>query len=244
MININKKIMTATAIGFISFSILLIFGTPVSDIEKKQTVQQKNEPVIQQETKIKKEVINEPEIKKETSQPKVVEAKTEIKEEVNEPEVLYDHNGEPDYSQFYTANLTSERIANAEYIVREDMYIPQYLEPVDIDKIYYAAFFGNIANQYSISFNEKFEDGESAKNYMENHLGYKIISYSMDTGNGGMLITIQLNDNTAQEVEHVKSTLKYLEETGNIKNSYMDSGELPEYRTGKFEAIINEMYNN
>lgn len=236
--------MTATAIGFISFSIFLIFGIPVSDIEKKQTVQQKTEPVIQEETKIKKEIIQEPKIKKEIPKPEIVKTKIEIKEEPSGPQVLYDHNGEADYSQFYTANLTPERIANAEYIIRDDMYIPDYLEPMDIEKVYYAAFFGDIANQYSITFNEKFTDGESAKNYMENNLGYKIISYSMDTGNNGMLITIQLNEKTAQEVENVKSTLKYLKETGKIESSYINSGELPEYRTGKFEKIINEMYNN
>jgi hypothetical protein len=235
--------MTTTAIGIILFSTLFSLLNVDREMEQVQ-IDEPDEIVIHQEIKIKKEVIKKPEIKKEIPQPKVVEVKTEIKEEPSGPQVLYDHNGEPDYSQFYTANLTPERIANAEYIIRDDMYIPDYLEPMDIEKIYYAAFFGDIANQYSITFNEKFTDGESAKNYMENNLGYKIISYSMDTGNEGMLITIQLNEKTAQEVENVKSTLKYLKETGKIESSYMNSGELPEYRTGKFEKIINEMYNN
>lgn len=243
MININKKSMTTTTIGIIFISALFSILNTNTQIEEIN-IKQKDETIIHQETKIKKEVIKKPEIKKEIEQSKVVETKIEIKEEANEPQVIYDHNGEPDYSQFYTANLTPERIANAEYIIRDDMYIQHYIEHVDIDKIYYAAFFGDIANRYNITFNEKFEDGESAKNYMENNLGYQIISYSMDTGNDEMLITIQLNEKTAQEVENVKSTLIYLEETGKIKGSYMDSGELPEYRTGKFETIINEMYNN
>ena len=232
--------MTTTAIGIILFSTLFSFLNIDRKIEQIK-INEPDEKIIHQETKIKKEVINEPEIKKETLQPKVVE--TETKEEVNEPEVLYDHNGEPDYSQFYTANLTPERIANAEYIIRDDMYIPQYLETVHIDKVYYPALSGRISNQYSISFNENFKDDQSAENYMENNLGYNIISFSMNTRNNGMLITIQLNEKTAQEVENVKSTLKFLEETGKIKSSYMNSGILPEYRTGKFETIINEMYD-
>ena len=227
--------MTTTAIGIILFSTLFSLLNVDRKIEQVQ-IDKPDEIIIHQETKTKKEVIKKPEVKKETPQPKVVETKTEIKEESNEPQVLY-YNGKPDYSQFYSINNTDERIANAEYIVRDDYYVPNTIEPFDDDKPYIPALLGEIANEYTIYYKESFEDGEQKINELENLLGYKIVDYYIDGYNANIDITIELPTKTAQEVENVKEALKKINLNKDIDDFFVNSGPLPEYTSEKYIDI-------
>lgn len=235
MININKKNMTTTAIGIILFSTLFSLLNVDREMEQVQ-IDEPDEIVIHQETKIKEEVIKKPEVKKEIPQPKVVEVKKEIKEEPSGPQVLY-YNGKPDYAQFYSINNTDERIANAEYIVRDDYYVPNTIEPFDDEKPYIPALLGEIANEYSIYYESAFEDGEQKVNELENMLGYKIIDYDIDGYNAYINITLELPTKTAQEVENVKEVLKQMYLNKDIDDFFVNSGPLPEYTSEKYIDI-------
>lgn len=235
MININKKYMTTTAIGIILFSTLfslLNLDRKIEDVK----IDTPDEILIHQETKIKKEVIKKPEVKKESLKPEIVETKIEIKEDSSGPQILY-YNGKPDYSQFYNINNTDERIANAEYIVRDDYYVPNTIEPFDEEKPYIPALLGEIANEYSIYYENAFKNGEQKVNELENMLGYKIIDYDVDKSKTQINIKINLPEKTAQEVENVKEALKQMYLNKDIDDFFVNSGPLPEYNNEKYIDI-------
>ena len=142
----------------------------------------------------------------------------------------------------YTNNLSKERIENMTYLVRDDGWVPYYLEPIDINDPYYPAFFGDIYNEYIIYFDTSFDINILDKNYVENLLGYKILEYK-DTfiEDREIFIKIQLNSKTAQEVEHVKNLLNNLRTQKIIEFYAFNSGTLPEYRSDKYFKIINRM---
>ena len=142
----------------------------------------------------------------------------------------------------YTNNLSKERIENMTYLVRDDGWIPYYLEPIDINDPYYPAFLGDIYNEYIIYFDTSFDINILDKNYVENLLGYKILEYK-DTfiEDREIFIKIQLNSKTAQEVEHVKNLLNNLRTQKIIEFYAFNSGTLPEYRSDKYFKIINRM---
>ena len=142
----------------------------------------------------------------------------------------------------YTNNLSRERVENMTYLVRDDGWIPYYLEPVDINDPHYTAFFGDIYNEYVIYFDESIDISKINKNYVENLLGYKVLRYDAPyLEDREIFIKIQLNNKTAQEVEHVKNLLNNLRTKKIIEFYAFNSGTLPEYRSDKYFKIINDL---
>ena len=142
----------------------------------------------------------------------------------------------------YTNNLSAERVENMTYLVRDDGWIPYYLEPIDINDPYYPAFYGEIFDEYLIYFDISFDINKVNKNYVENLLGHKILKYK-DTyiEDREIFIKIQLNSKNAQEVEQVKNLLDNLRVQKIIEWYTFNSGVLPEYRSDKYFNIMNEL---
>ena len=142
----------------------------------------------------------------------------------------------------YTNNLSRERVENMTYLVRDDGWIPYYLEPIDINDPHYTAFFGDIYDEYVIYFDESIDISKINKNYVENLLGYKVLRYNAPyIEDREIFIKIQLNNKTAQEVEHVKNLLNNLRTKKIIEFYAFNSGTLPEYRSDKYFKIINDL---
>ena len=142
----------------------------------------------------------------------------------------------------YTNNLSRERVENMTYLVRDDGWIPYYLEPIDINDPHYTAFFGDIYDEYVIYFDESIDISKINKNYVENLLGYKVLRYNAPyIEDREIFIKIQLNNKTAQEVEHVKNLLNNLRTKKIIEFYAFNSGTLPEYRSDKYFKIINNL---
>ena len=128
------------------------------------------------------------------------------------------------------------------YLVRDDGWIPYYLEPIDINDPHYTAFFGDIYNEYVIYFDESIDIAKINKNYVENLLGYKVLKYDAPyIEDREIFIKIQLNSKTAQEVEQVKNLLNNLRTQRIIEFYAFNSGTLPEYRSDKYFKIINDL---
>ena len=214
MININKKYMTTTAIGLIILSSFLFFT-------------QNLEPIKHEDKKIIQEEI--PEVK--------IETKTEIKTKnpiiVEKPIVKQEEiKNNPIY--LYTKNLSDKNIENATYLIREDNWIPYYIETIDENNVYSPAFYGEIADEYNIEFDNIITDIENLKIDLENFLGFNIKTIKA-SGKSGIFIKID-QQLTPKEVEYIKNNISKFQ---NVIWSDINSGILPEYQTEYYKKIIN-----
>lgn len=210
MININKKYMTTTAIGLIIISSFLFLIQYVKQIkhEDKKIIQEEI-PEEQIEIKTKKSIIVE---------------KTIVKQEK-----IKNNN-----ISLYTKNLSDKNIENASYLIREDNWIPYYIEPIDENNIYSPVFYGEIADEYNIEFNYTIKDIENLKIDLENFLGFNITTIKA-SGKSGVFIKIS-QQLTAKEVEYIKINISKFK---NVIWSDINSGVLPEYQTEYYKKIIN-----
>ena len=206
--------MTTTAIGIIILSSFLFFTQNVEQIKHE------DKKIIQEEI---------PEVK--------IETKTEIKTKnpiiVEKPIVKQEEiKNNPIY--LYTKNLSDKNIENATYLIREDNWIPYYIEAIDENNIYSPAFYGEIADEYNIEFDNAIKDIEILKIDLENFLGFniKIIKAS---GSSGVFIKID-QQLTSKEVEYIKTNISQFK---NVIWSDINSGILPEYQTEYYKKMIN-----
>ncbi|MCP4524037.1 MAG: hypothetical protein GY828_07515 [Candidatus Gracilibacteria bacterium] len=222
---IKKRIMTTMTIGVLFLSAYYYLSdTAVSQLSEPKTVVEETNP--RMETKTKKESNKEDEshiITKETiKEPK--------KEEETQSEVK---------KVSYTDNLSDERIANASYYIRSDGYIPHYLEPIDDENPYLPAFYGDIANEFGVSFADESMTLNQMQASLENWLGYSVISVQ-SIGLGSVWIKLEM-DLTPKEVENVRSIFTALENSNKIDYYYFNTDVLPEYQTEKYIDMITEM---
>ena len=206
--------MTTTAIGLIILSSFLFFT-------------QNLEPIKHEDKKIIQEEI--PEVK--------IETKTEIKTKnpiiVEKPIVKQEEiKNNPIY--LYTKNLSDKNIENATYLIREDNWIPYYIETIDENNVYSPAFYGEIADEYNIEFDNIITDIENLKIDLENFLGFNIKTIKA-SGKSGIFIKID-QQLTPKEVEYIKNNISKFQ---NVIWSDINSGILPEYQTEYYKKIIN-----
>lgn len=206
----NKKIIMSTCtLAMILFGAFLFIQNNNIQIASEQSTKTKTEtPLI---------------IKEQKKQTPKKENKEDIKAPKNTKTVKY------------TKNLSQERMVNAEYLIRDDGWIPHYLEPIDINNIYIPAFYGDIANEFLIEFDHKINNIEQKKNDLENFTGYSISAYSL-SGTSGMTIEFNIDNITAKEVNQIKSTFSTID---SITWFATNSGILPEYNNDQFKAIID-----
>lgn len=136
--------------------------------------------------------------------------------------------------QKYTINLSEERVESMTYIVREDGWIPYYLDPIDINNPYYPALYGEISNEYNLEFKSEISNISELKLKIENILCYEIKNIEQN-GSTGVFIRLANNSFTAKEVEAIKYNLHNYNE---LLWSEINSGILPEYQTSKYEHLI------
>lgn len=208
MININTKYMTTTAIGFIILSSFLFFTQNVEQIKHE------DKKIIQEEV---------PEVKIETKSPIIVEKPIVKQEEIKNNNI-----------SLYTKNLSDKNIENASYLIREDNWIPYYIEAIDENNIYSPAFYGEIADEYNIEFGNIITNIENLKIDLENFLGFNIKTIKA-SGTSGVFIKIN-QQLTAKEVEYIKTNISKFK---NVIWSDINSGILPEYQTEYYKKIIN-----
>ncbi len=134
----------------------------------------------------------------------------------------------------YTNNLSAQRIENMTYLVRDDGWIPYYLEPIDESNIYSPAFYGQISTQYNLAFDKKITDISALKLELENFLGFNLKEIIV-SGSSGIMIKID-KKLTAQEVEYIKA---HISEFQNVIWSDINSGILPEYQTQYYMDLLN-----
>ncbi len=134
----------------------------------------------------------------------------------------------------YTNNLSAQRIENMTYLVRDDGWIPYYLEPIDINDIYSPAFYGQISTQYNLTFDKKVTDISALKLELENFLGFNLKEIIV-SGSSGIMIKID-KKLTAQEVEYIKAHISQFQ---NVIWSDINSGILPEYQTQYYMDLLN-----
>jgi hypothetical protein len=214
VININKKYMTTTAIGFIILSSFLLFTQNVEQIKHE------DKKIIQEEI---------PEVK--------IETKTEIKTKnpiIVEKTIVKQEEIKNNNISLYTKNLSDKNIENASYLIREDNWIPYYIEPIDENNIYSPAFYGEIADEYNIEFDNIITNIENLKIDLENFLGFNIKTIKA-SGTSGVFIKIN-QQLTAKEVEYIKTNISKFK---NVIWSDINSGILPEYQTEYYKKIIN-----
>ena len=206
----NKKIIMSTCtLAMILFGAFLFIQNDNIQIVSEQSTKTKTEtPLIIKEKKKQK-------------------PKKENKEDIKTPKNIK--------TVKYTKNLSQERMVNAEYLIRDDGWIPHYLEPIDINNIYIPAFYGDIANEFLIEFDHKINNIEQKKNDLENFTGYSISTYSL-SGTSGMTIEFNIDNITAKEVNQIKSTFSTID---SITWFATNSGILPEYNNDQFKAIID-----
>ncbi len=218
----NKKIImsTCTLVVILFGSFLFIQNDNIHNISQQITETEITPPQVVEEKQKQKEV-------KEQSKT-ILHTQKEMKnEEVGDIKTQKITK--------YTNNLSQERIANAEYFIRDDGWIPHYLEPIDINNIYIPAFYGDIAHEFLIEFDHKVNNIEQKKIDLENFTGYSILTYSL-SGTSGMTIEFNINNITAKEVNQIKSTLSTMD---SITWFATNSGVLPEYNNDQFKAIID-----
>ena len=134
----------------------------------------------------------------------------------------------------YTKNLSKERVENMTYLVRDDGWIPYYLEPIDINDIYSPAFYGQISTQYNLAFNKIVTDISVLKLELESFLGFNLKEVIL-SGSSGVMIKID-KKLKPYEIEYIKTSISQFE---NVIWSDINSGILPEYQTQYYMNLIN-----
>ena len=134
----------------------------------------------------------------------------------------------------YTNNLSAERVENMTYLVRDDGWIPYYLEPIDINDPYYPAFYGEISTEYNLEFDKKINNLSKLKLELEGFLGFNLKEISL-SGSSGIIIKID-KKLTSYEVEYIKTNITQFK---NVIWSDINSGILPEYQTPYYMNLIN-----